>query len=68
MQVNETVYVPLLCAQMSTGKFEKAQNPDKQRDSTGSVLYIRNEKNESVKFWVFASDGISYATGKAYEK
>jgi FtsP/CotA-like multicopper oxidase with cupredoxin domain len=40
MKVNETVHVPLLCAQMSTGEFEKAQSPDTQRDSTGILLTL----------------------------
>jgi hypothetical protein len=33
MTVNETVHIPLLCAQMSTGEFEKVLSPDRQRDS-----------------------------------
>jgi hypothetical protein len=35
---------------------------------SGSLLYILDESNEQVNFWVFASDGISYSTGKAIEK
>jgi FtsP/CotA-like multicopper oxidase with cupredoxin domain len=34
MEVNETIHVPLLCAQMSTGEFEKSQNPGRQRCAT----------------------------------
>jgi FtsP/CotA-like multicopper oxidase with cupredoxin domain len=50
MCVNETVHIRLLCAQTTTG----------------SVLYILDETDTLVTFWVFASDGISY--NKAYEK
>jgi hypothetical protein len=32
------------------------------------VFYILNESGKQVKFWVFASDGISYSSGEAYEK
>jgi FtsP/CotA-like multicopper oxidase with cupredoxin domain len=38
MNVSETVHVPLLCAQMSTGEFEKAQSPDRQLDSVTLLL------------------------------
>jgi hypothetical protein len=50
MCVNETVHIRLLCAQTTTG----------------SALYILDESDALVTFWVFASDGISYS--KAYEK
>jgi FtsP/CotA-like multicopper oxidase with cupredoxin domain len=50
MCVNETVHFRLLCAQTITG----------------SILYITDEVDTVVPFWVFASDGISYQ--RAYEK
>jgi len=45
MTVNETVHVPFLCAQTSTG----------------SALWIVDASGESYPFWVFAADGISYS-------
>jgi hypothetical protein len=44
MCINETVHFRLLCAQTITG----------------SILYIMDEDNTTVPFWVFASDGLSY--------
>lgn len=48
--IHETVHIALLQAQTTTG----------------SVIWIYNENDEMVNFWVFASDGISY--GSTYEK
>jgi hypothetical protein len=50
MCVGETVHYRLLCAQTTTG----------------SAIYILDENDSVIPFWVFASDGIAY--DKAYEK
>eukprot|EP00804_Cyclotella_cryptica_P008292 CCRYP_016487-RD/>CCRYP_016487-RD protein AED:0.01 eAED:0.01 QI:664/1/1/1/0.75/0.6/5/477/495 len=51
MYVGETVHVRLLCAQTTTG----------------SGIYILDEDDNMIPFWVFASDGISYSHAVQHE-
>lgn len=51
MYVGETVHIRLLCAQTTTG----------------SGIYILDEDENMVPFWIFASDGISYSKAVQHE-